>query len=49
MVEDIYDNMIQNENDIDIIISALSQTIPGGILLLCLIGLMIYTLIKPLL
>ena len=44
-----YDNMTQDENDIDIIISALSLTIPSGLLFLCLISFMAYTLIKPLL
>ena len=47
MVEDIYDNM--TTNDINIIISALSLSIPGGLLFLRLMSLMIYTLIKPLL
>ena len=48
-----YDNMTtnnctQNENDIDIFISALSLTVPGGLLFLCLISFMVYTLLKPL-
>ena len=43
-----YDNMTTNENDIDIIIQALTLSIPGGILFICLISLMVYTLIKPL-
>ena len=48
-----YDNMIlsnctSNENNIDIIIPALSFTIPCGLSFLCLISLMVYTLIKPL-
>ena len=37
------------DNDNDIIISALALSIPGGILFICLISLMVYTLIKPLL
>ena len=52
-VTDDYDNMTlcnctNNENDIDIIIPALSFTIPCGLSFLCLISLMLYTLIKPL-
>ena len=41
-------NCTDNENDIDIIIPALLFTIPCGLSLLCLICLMAYTLIKPL-
>ena len=37
-----------SENDIDIIIPALLFTIPCGISFLCLISLMVYTLVKPL-
>ena len=37
------------DNDIDIIISALSLSIPSGLIFLCLISFMVYTLIKPLL
>ena len=44
-----YDNMTTNEIDIDIIIQALKLSIPGGILFLCLMSLIVYTLIKPLL
>ena len=40
-------NRTQNGNDIDIIIQALSLTIPG-LSFLCLISFMVYTLIKPL-
>ena len=47
-----YDNITSNctdsENDIDIIIPTLLFTIPCGISFLCLIGLIVYTLIKPL-
>ena len=39
-----YDN-----DDIDIIIQALKLSIPSGILFICLISLIVYTLIKPLL
>ena len=42
-------NITDYDNDIDIIISALSLTIPSGLLILCLISFMVYTLIKPLL
>ena len=42
-------NCTNNENDIDIIIPALLFTIPCGLSFLCLISLMVYTLIKPLL
>ena len=42
-------NCTDNGNDIDIIIPALLFTIPSGISFLCLISLMVYTLIKPLL
>ena len=41
-------NCTDNENDIDIIIPALLFTIPYGISFLCLISLMVYTLVKPL-
>ena len=42
-------NCTNNENDIDMIIPALLFTIPCGLSFLCLLSLMIYTLIKPLL
>ena len=50
---DDYDNMTlingtDNENNIDIIIPTLLLTIPCGISFLCLMSLMVYTLIKPL-
>ena len=53
-VTDDYDNMslsncTNTENDIDIFIPALLFTIPCGLSFLCLISLMVYTLIKPLL
>ena len=41
-------NCTNIENDIDIIIPALLFTIPCGLSFLCLISLMLYTLIKPL-
>ena len=41
-------NCTDNENNIDIIIPALSFTIPCGPSFLCLISLMVYNLIKPL-
>ena len=41
-------NCTDNENDIDIIIPALLFTIPYGLLFLCLISFIVYTLIKPL-
>ena len=44
----INNNCTNNENDFDIIIPSLLLTIPGGLSLLCLISLMVYTLIKPL-
>ena len=37
-----------NENDIDIFIPALFFFTPCGILFVCLISLMVYTLVKPL-
>ena len=37
-----------NEKNIDIIIPTLLLTIPCGLSFLCLISLMVYTLIKPL-
>ena len=44
-----YDNTIDtNDCNIDIIIPALLFTIPCGISFLCLISLMVYTLVKPL-
>ena len=41
-------NCTDNENNIDIFIPALIFTIPCGLSFLCLISLMVYTLIKPL-
>ena len=41
-------NITNYDKDTDIIISALSLTIPSGLLFLCLISFMVYTLIKPL-
>ena len=41
-------NCTDNENDIDIIIPALIFITPWGISFVCLISLMVYTLIKPL-
>ena len=45
-----YDNNTTDINDcnIDIIIPALLFTIPCGLSFICLISLMVYTLIKPL-
>ena len=44
-----YDNTTDTNNcNIDIIIPALLFTIPCGISFICLISLMVYTLIKPL-
>ena len=55
-ITDDYDNITENDNttdtnicNIDIIIPVLLFTIPCGLSFLCLISLMIYTLIKPLL
>ena len=55
-ITDDYDNITEYDNttdtnncNIDIIIPALLFTIPFGLSFLCLISLMIYTLIKPLL
>ena len=41
-------NCTHNENDIDINTPALLFTIPYGLSFLCLMSLMVYTLIKPL-
>ena len=41
-------NFTDNENDIDIIIPALIFITPWGISFVCLISLMVYTVIKPL-
>ena len=41
-------NYTNNENHIDIIIPALLFTIPCGLSFLCLMSLMVYTLVKPL-
>ena len=51
---DDYNNILSsnctiNENNIDIIIPSLLLTIPCGLSFLCLLSLMVYTLIKPLL
>ena len=45
----INNNCTNNENNFDIIIPAVLFTIPCGLSFLCLISLMVYTLIKPLL
>ena len=42
-------NCTDNEKNIDIIIPALLFTIPCGLSFLCLMSIMVYTLIKPLL
>ena len=48
-ISDDYDNITEYDNcNIDIIIPALLFTIPCGLSFLCLISLMVYTLIKPL-
>ena len=54
-ITDYYDNITEYDNttdtnncNIDIIIPALFFTIPCGLLFLCLMSLMVYTLIKPL-
>ena len=54
-ITDDYDNITEYDNttdtnncNIDIIIPALLFTIPCGISFLCLISLMVYTLVKPL-
>ena len=44
----INNNCTNNENKIDIIIPAILFTNPCGLLFLCLMSLMVYTLIKPL-
>ena len=41
-------NCTINENKIDLIIPALLLTIPCGLSFLCLLSLMVYTLIQPL-
>ena len=41
-------NCTDNENNIDIVIPALLFTIPCGLSFSCLISLMAYTLVKPL-
>ena len=40
-------NCTNNEDNIDIIIPTLLLTLPCGLSLLCLISLMVYTLLKP--
>ena len=52
-ITDDYDNVTENDNNtndcnIDIIIPALLFSIPCGLSFLCLISLMLYTLVKPL-
>ena len=49
-ITDDYDicNCTDNENNIDIIIPALLFITPCGISFVCLMSLMVYTLIKPL-
>ena len=44
----INNNCTDNEKNIDLIIPAILFTIPSGISFLCLISLMVYTLVKPL-
>ena len=46
--ENFLNNCTDNENNIDINIATLLLTIPCGLLLLCLMSLMVYTLSKPL-
>ena len=41
-------NCTKNENNFDIFIQALLLTIPCGLSFLCLISIMVYTLVKPL-
>ena len=54
ITDDYNDTLISNsnctdiENDDDIIIKAMMFAIPSGILFLCLLSIMTYTLIKPL-
>ena len=52
ITDDYNDTLISNctdkDNDIDIIIPALLFTIPYGLLFLCLISFIVYTLIEPL-
>ena len=43
------ENITDYDNNTDIIIQALKLSIPGGILFICLMSLIVYTLIKPLL
>ena len=52
-IDDEYNNSLMSnctdiENDNDIIIQAMLLVIPSGILLICLMSIMTYTLIKPL-
>ena len=48
-ITDDYDNITEYDNcNIDIIIPALLFTLPCGLSFLCLISLMVYTLVKPL-
>ena len=48
-ITDDYDNITEYDNcNTDIIIPALLFTIPCGLSFICLISLMVYTLIKPL-
>ena len=49
MIDDYNDSLSINENNIDIIISAILFSVPNGLSFLCLIFLMAYKLIKPLL
>ena len=42
-------NMTDYDNDTDIIIQALKISIPSGILFMCLMSLIVYSLIKSLL
>ena len=49
IIKNITSNCTNNENILDIFITALLFTIPCGLSFLCLMSLMVYTLIKPLL
>ena len=42
-------NITDYDNDTDIIIQALKLSIPSGVLFICLMSLIVYTLIKSLL
>ena len=42
------ENITDYDNNTDIIIHALKLSIPGGILFICLLSLIVFTLISPL-